>query len=232
MPDSLIERLVNEMAGWNKPFAFSPFKVSEPFLDKRLIPICEYFNDHVPLGALRLFTNGSALTDDNIEGVAGLRKVHHLWISLNDHRPDEYEKLMGIPFDRTAKRLDRLHAYPFPHPVMLSCVGFPNEDFRRYCFDRWPKFQSTAIQRSAWLGFTDSQVAEVPDAPCSRWFELSVMANGVVSMCCMDGKGEFPLGDVNNQTLLEVYNSPFWRERREKMLSRKQAGSPCDRCTY
>lgn len=233
MPDELIERLIGEMATFKKPFAFAPFKVNEPFLDKRLIPICEYFNDNVPLGALRLFTNGSALTDDNIEGVAGLRRVHHLWISLNEYREKEYQDLMGIPFERTAKRLDRLHSLYFPHPVVLSCVGFPNEEFRHYCYERWPKFQSLAIQKSAWLGFTDSQVTEVPDAPCSRWFELSVMANGVVSLCCMDSEGKHAIGDVKSQTLLEVYNSPHWRERREKLLSRRSdALSPCNTCTY
>jgi hypothetical protein len=230
MSDALIDRLIDEMSGWEVPFYFSPFKVNEPLLDKRLFWVCRQVEDKTK-ALLRIFTNGSPLTQKRIDEIADLERVAHLWISLNEHRPDEYEALMGIKFDVTAKRLDNLHEQDFPHPVVLSTVGFPNEDFRRYCFDRWPKFESTAIQRSEWLGYTDSQVDVVPDTPCGRWFELSIMATGKVALCCMDGEGEFAIGDVNERTMLEVYNAPHWRERRENLLSRHDI-HPCNTCTY
>lgn len=231
LPDALIERLIDEMAGFRVPFMFSPFKVNEPLLDKRTIPLCASINRRVPLAGLRLFTNGVALTDANIEGIARLQRVAHLWISLNSHRPEEYEELMGLPFDRTAKRLDRLHQRPFPHPVVLSAVGFPNEEFQHYCRERWPKFQCFIIDKSAWLGYTEAREQIVPNSPCDRWFELSITATGVVSLCCMDGQAAYPIGDVRKQTLLEIYNTPAYRERREKSLSR-MAVKPCDQCTY
>jgi hypothetical protein len=232
MSDELIERLIDEMAAFKLPFYFSPFKVNEPFLDKRLIPVCRMFNEKVPHGRLRLFTNGSALTEKNIDDVAALKNVEHLWVSLNSHIPDEYERLMGLRFDLTARRLDMLHERDFPYRVVLSTVGFPNEPFRRYCYDRWPKFESTAIKRDAWLGYTESQDSHVPDGPCGRWFELSIMANGVVSLCCMDGTGEHAIGDVTRHTMLDVYNAPQLRERRQNLTSRLTVGSPCNGCTY
>jgi hypothetical protein len=231
MPDELIDRLIDEMATFKKPFLFSPFKVNEPLLDARLIPLCEIVNEHVPMASLRIFTNGSALTKEKIEGIAKLRRVKHLWVSLNETDPEKYHALMGLKFEITSKRLDMLHEMDFPHPVMLSTVGHPNEEFRYYCWKRWPKFESMAITQSSWLGQVDSQIDVVPDTPCSRWFELSIMASGIVSLCCMDSEGRFPIGDVNKQTLLEIYNAPAWRERREKMLSRK-AMHPCSTCTY
>jgi hypothetical protein len=232
MSDELIHRLIDEMAEWKVPFFFSPFKVNEPLLDSRLIPICQEVNNLVPKAALRIFTNGQALTPDKIEGIASLDRVAVLWISLNSHIKEEYEALMSLDFDMTLKRLDYLHSVDFPFPVMLSTVGFPNEPFRRFCFDRWPKFQSVAIKRDAWIDFTNPQDDVVPDTTCGRWFELSIMATGKVSLCCMDGTGEYAIGDVTNSTMLEVYNAPHWRDRREKMLSRKLVGSPCSRCTY
>jgi len=231
MPDALIDRLVGEMAAFEKPFLFSPFKVNEPLLDSRLIPLCERMNREVPQASIRIFTNGSALTPDKIAGIAGLQRVRHLWVSLNEIDPEKYEALMGLKFKITAKRLDYLHEQDFPHPVMLSTVGYPNEDFRRYCFDRWPKFESMAIMQTSWLGFTDAQISIVPDKPCARWFELSIMASGIVSLCCMDSEGKFSIGDLNKQTLLEVYNAPGWRERRENLLSRRVL-PVCQTCTY
>lgn len=234
MSDELIDRLIGEMSTWEVPFYFSPFKVNEPLLDKRLIPICQKVNERVPLARIRIFSNGQALTPDKIAGIAALKNIGFLWISLNSHIKEEYEALMSLDFDMTVKRLDYLHSIDFPHPVMLSCVGYPNEPFRRWCFDRWPKFESFAIKKDAWIEFTDPQVTEVPDSPCGRWFELSIVANGLVSHCCMDGLAAYPIGDVNKNTMLEIYNAPFWRERREKMMSRKELddSSPCNRCTY
>lgn len=236
LSDALLDRLVGEMTEFEQPFFFSPFKLNEPLLDHRLIPLCERMNREVPRAVLRIFTNGSALTPSKIEGIARLRNVVHLWISLNSHKPDEYEAVMKMPFERTAKRLDYLHSIDFPHPVMLSTVGYPNEEFRYYCWERWPKFDSMAIKKDSWLGFTEAAVKEVPDTPCGRWLELNIMATGKVSHCCMDSgeDSRWTIGDLNAQTMIEVYNSPVWRERREKALSRRQLDerSPCAGCTY
>jgi MoaA/NifB/PqqE/SkfB family radical SAM enzyme len=239
MPDQLISRLIREMAEWEVPFDFAPFKLSEPLLDVRLQSICETFSADVPNGTLRLFTNGSPMTRKHLEWIAALPRLHHLWISLNEYRADEYQKLMKMPFDRTAKNLDMLHemvvAGEFKHPVVLSKVG-QDFDFQRYCHVRWPAFERSIIKKDGWLGYVDPDDPTIPDTPCIRWFELSIMADGLASHCCM-ASGEpakYNIGDVNKQTLLEIYNSPFWAERRHKLLSRKAVDdrSPCNQCSY
>jgi hypothetical protein len=228
MPDAMLARLCDEMAQFEKPFYFSPFKVNEPLLDSRLIPTCRRMEG--TKAVLRIFTNGQPLTQEKIDEIAQLKNVAHLWVSLNSHIPEEYERLMRLDFEKTAKRLDNLHSQDFPHRVILSCVGFPNEAFRYYCFQRWPKFESLAIRKGSWLGAIEPQDTTIPDTSCGRWFELSVMANGIVALCCMDGEGKFPLGDVNKQTLLEVYNQPHLRQRREQLASRRGI-YPCSTCT-
>jgi sulfatase maturation enzyme AslB (radical SAM superfamily) len=226
----LLDKLIEEMMDFKVPFFVSPFKVNEPLLDKRFYDVCRTIEAGT-LAWLRLFSNGSALTQKRIDEISQLERVHHMVISLNSHIPEEYEELMSMPFHKTAKRLDNLHNQDFPHPVLLTCVGWPNRPFCDYVRNRWPKFKPQAVPKTSWLGYTESQAKVVPDLPCSRWFELSVMANGVVSLCCQDGEGQFPIGDVNKQTLLEVYNSPFYRERREKQLSRLEV-PVCNTCTY
>ena len=229
MPDDLLWRLVDEMSEFKVPFAFCPFKVNEPLLDKRLMPLLERVESQT-LANIRLFTNGQALNHKWMESLNQLDRLGVLWVSLNSHIPDEYEKLMGLSFERTAKNLDMLHDSDFIHPVTVSRVG-KDLDFAEYVNNRWPRFQCVLIKKDGWLGYTDPDNDVVPDTPCSRWFELNIMANGVCSLCCMDGKGEFPIGDLNKQTMLEVYNSPQWRERREKLLSRKGI-HPCSTCSY
>lgn len=243
MSDEMLGKLMDEFAGFKLPFYFSPFKVNEPFLDKRLIPLCEEFNRRVPDGVLRLFSNGSALTDKHIEGVARLKRVRHLWISLNEINADAYEATMGLNFEITAKRLDSLHraavGWKFMHEVVVSRVGGSTEerqDFVLYVHDRWPKFKASIIKRDAWIDFTSPDDPEVPDTPCTRWWELNITADGIVRHCCMDDGADdrWIVGDLKTQTMLEVYNSPRWRDRREALVSRKQLDdtSPCARCSY
>ena len=238
MSDELLNKLVDEMISWDRQMYFSPFKLNEPLLDKRTLPLCERINKSSDKIVIRLFTNGSALTPDNIAGIAKIKRVSQLWVSLNSHIPEEYERLMGLKFEITAKRLDYLHSLEdFPHSVMLSCVGFPNEEFRRYCWERWPKFESMAIKKDAWLGYTEAQFADIPDTACSRWFELSITARGTAAMCCMhDGQDtRYNIGDTNTHSLYEIYNAPRWKDRREGLVSRKTldtADNPCSRCSY
>ena len=233
LPDEVLERLIAEMERWRLPFWLSLFKVNEPLLDKRVLPLMELVNRRIPKCRLRLFSNGSTLTDANVDRIASLKRLEHLWVSLNEYRKDEYEALMGISWDHTTANLDRLHARDkFPHPVMLSCVGHPNEAFRLYCLERWPKFKSTALKRDAWIDFTNPQNLEVPNGPCWRWFELNITATGKAALCCMDSEARFGFGDVREKSLMEIYNHPVFRGWREKLLSRRTVGSPCNGCSY
>jgi hypothetical protein len=235
MPDDMLDRIVDEMATFTTPFLFSPFKVNEPFLDKRLMPLCRKFNERVPRGALRLFTNGSALTQSHIDGVAALERVVHLWISLNEHEADKYEATMGLSFAHTARNLDRLHESvtrgEFPHRVVVSRVGAAR-GFREYVSQRWPLFQVAFIKHDAWIDFTYADDLEVPNAPCVRWWELNITASGKASLCCMDSTGDYGFGDLRDSTLLEIYNHPTYRSWREGLMSRRDVGNPCHRCTY
>ena len=224
MSDDLIIDLIDQMSEWDKPFYFSPFKVNEPLLDKRLITICKdvLMNTN---GIIRLFSNGSALTPKKIEEIATLDRLEHLWISLNDYRAKEYRELMNLDFENTASKLDYLHESGFPFRVVLSTVGFPNEEFRRYCFDRWPNFESFAIHRSGWLGDIEPQDRPIPEHECGRWWEMSIMANGIVSLCCMDGQGKYPQGDVKAESLLDIY-----AKMREHRVRKKRDWFPCNTC--
>ena len=229
MPDALLDRLVDEMAEFPRPFLFSPFKVSEPLLDKRLFPLLRKVNQKVPHARIRVFTNGAALNWDNAENLHNIDNLE-LWISVNSHREEEYEQVMSLNYARMLKNVDQLHSSDFRHPVYLTRVG-KDPDYLAFCEARWPHFQPVLIKQDSWLGYTESDNTEIPDTPCARWFELSIMSTGVVSLCCMDGEGAYPIGDVNKQTLLEVYNSPNWRDRRERMVSRETI-HPCNTCTY
>src|SRR5262249_9541701 len=159
---------------------------------------------------------------------------------LNEVEAQAYEELMALPLDRTLSKLDLLHGLVrqgrFPHPVMVSRVtdGTARDGiFLDVVQQRYPLFKPFLIGARNWTGQVDVGAdVRVPPTGCGRWYEVSIMASGKVALCCMDGEGKHVIGDVNTQTVLEVYNSPGYRKMRQFTSSRKAAAAPCDTCAY
>jgi len=241
MSDELLEKILNDLEDIPKthPFFLSPFKVNEPFLDKRLLPLLEDINQRLPNALIRLFSNGTPITEKKIDRLAKLRNIEHLWISLNDYREKEYEEVMQIPLEKTLKRLDLLHQKKlngFPHTVIISRVvdeTFADGLFYEFVNDRYPSFVVRLLKREAWIDFHDHDAIrqEIPATTCGRWYEINIMSTGVVALCCMDGEGKYPIGDVSKDHVLDVFNSPGYRRMRAGAFNR-QAYDPCNRCTY
>lgn len=238
LSDVMMESILEQVSEWKHPFYFSPFKVNEPLLDKRVIPYLEQVNERAPKAMLRIFTNGSTLTTKNSLKIDALRKVQHLWISLNSVDPTDYFNLMRLEFYSTALRIDALHAMVkermFRHLVVLSRVADGTDEdkaFVQYCQQRWPRFLCQLIKRDGWLGYVEPQFDKVPPTPCARWWELSITATGIASLCCMDGTGEYAVGNIHHSTLLDIYNQPTMYNRRAGLLQREGL-TPCNRCTY
>lgn len=249
LPDWVVDKLIDEMAFWREPFYISPFKVNDPLLDVRMQGICEKIEEQIPQATLRLFTNGSMLTERHLTWIAKLKhldRTRGLWISLNSCDPQEYGELMKLNFSITAHRLDVLHQWltenRFPYSVTVSRVlrgslSDPGPStakdlkFATDVIERWPRFRPLLIKDGGWIGYSDPTVKLPPRNGCERWFELSVTATGRVALCCMDGEAKYALGDVTDQTLWEVYNQPHLKQRRLKALTREGI-DPCARCTY
>lgn len=241
MPDELIDKLIEDLKAIpdNIPFTISPFKVNDPFLDKRIFSICEKINRELPHARLRLFTNGTPLTEANLRKVVPLKNLHHLWISLNHHEKEAYEPLMGLSYDKVRAKLDLLHKAVedgwFPHEVVISRVGDGSEDdanFMVFLHETYPRFKPWVIRKGDWVGDIDTGDMSTPPVGCTRWFELSIMATGEVALCCMDGEGKYIIGDIRKQSVLDIYNDPGFRQMREKTATRLEAASPCDTCVY
>lgn len=239
-----LDRLIGEMKDWPLPFFISPFKVNEPLLDDRMQWFCEEIEQQIPSARLRLFTNGQPLTPRHRTWIANLKRVEHLWVSLNEYDPQRYGEVMGLSLHMVAGRLDDLHdekeSGAFPHRVVVSRVSDAQDgmvwterdnEFMNVVFKRWPRFTPHLIKRDGWLGYVEPSSTLVPRSGCGRWFELSICADGKAALCCMDGTGEYAIGNVHESTLLDIYNQPHLVARRLKAHTR--AGiEPCQRCTY
>jgi hypothetical protein len=235
MPDTLFEKIIKDLCDIPETHKFDVnlSRINEPFLDSRIFLFASRINEVLPQASLVFFSNGSTLSSQIIAKLQRLNSISRLNISLNDHRPQVYQEVMQLPFDRTYCALHLLHDAELPFPVILSRVGDGSgEDvaFTEWVKVTFPKFKAVVSFRSDWLGLTTSYRQPIPDVGCSQWFKLHLLANGRDAFCCIDAEGRWGAGDVRNNHALDIYNTSIRRARREVKISRTKYGQLCGSC--
>jgi len=241
MDDALIAKVVNDLADIPRlhTFQLSPFKVNEPFLDKRLFDLLDEFTVRLPNASLTLTTNASPITFDKLQRLSGFSNIGYLWISFNDHRQAEYESAMQLPYRRTLERLQMIHKAKaegwLPLRVVLSRVGDGTATdlaFRQWVEMNFPLFSASIFPRGEWIGqVATARTSPPPEIGCVRWFDVSITATGVVAHCCMDGAAAYPIGNVRFEHVLEIYNKPEFRQLRAATMIRQEV-DPCRSCSF
>ncbi len=75
--------------------------------------------------------------------------------------------------------------------------------------------------------------AEINNIPCiAIWGTMTIHADGVVGLCCMDTKCAHPIGDVNLSSMAAIWRSDFMVQARQWHLGGQRTKIPiCDGCT-
>ena len=260
MSDENIRKIISDLSRIpiDRMVQIQPYKISEPFLEKRLPWIVDEILDKIPGSNIRLISNGNLMTEEIIDWLVGCcgRKGDKskgsitLSISLNSMEKDEYEKLMQINFDRTIKnlsalheRLDKLQAQKLQ--VILSRVSTSAAGdvlFAKKCADLFPGFQVSLVKLNDWFNYNENSRNQlikmgVPlksfrDLGCTRWGDLSIAADGSVALCCMDaGIRDLNLGNAFENNALDLYRRKNMRYVPSSGL-RGDGINPCKSCSY
>jgi hypothetical protein len=242
LPTDLVERVIDELASIPDytPERLVLCRVNEPMLDKRLFDFMRLARQRLPETTLPTFTNGTTLTEKNVDMLLDIGLLGSLIVSLNDHRKQQHESLMKISYDLVIANLDRLEhraaAGEIPFPVVVTRVASGGEEDREYldwCEARWPSLHPTVTPAFDWLGATveAEKLPYVPVYGCSQWFDLNILADGREAFCCVDSVGINEDINIHNMTALEMYNRPERRALRKSYVSRQQV-EYCRTCTF
>lgn len=241
MPTVLFEKIVEDLSAIPRlhKFQLSPFKVNEPLMEPRIYQFLELIRQKLPNAIVTLTTNASLLSDSHIKRLS-MQDLGYLWISFNDHRKDEYQETMRLPYYRTVENLQKLHSAKhngtFKSSVVLSRVGdgtADDKEFVDWVKAKFPLFETSVFTRGDWMGQVKKKhkSQEPLECGCHRWFELSITATGTVAFCCMDGQAHHPIGDVKTSSVLEIYNSQSYRRLRSQIDNRQDVEF-CKDCSF
>ena len=191
MSTELFEKIISELAERDYEGRISLFSNNEPFLDERIIDFHHFARAKLPHAFFNLYTNGSLLSLDKF--LAVIDDLDYLVI-------DNYNDQLQVN-----PSLQEVYDYLETHEELKSKVHF---DFR--------------LQNQVLL----SRGGQAPNkkgvkglrARCLLPYRMMIVRpTGEVSLCCSDALGKYTLGDLNNNTVWEVWESENFNKIRQEM---------------
>lgn len=214
--------------------------LGEPTLDPHLEERLAYARARSNI-AMEIYTHGAHLGPDRFEALkkAGLTS---LVFSLNAVRPEQHEAIMGLKgkFDTVVDNIEYAIAHRGSVGIEVHAVSNDDqftEDDRIVFYQKWGSvFEGgvgNCIRELNWAGDNRSTFKWDPNVCCQRAVgQIYVMYDGRVTMCCLDPTGKTIFGDLNKQTIKEVYNSDYYTMFRSLHSTDKAAVfKACKNCT-
>jgi len=236
MPDELFQKIIQDCKEFPLP-AIEPFLQGEPFMDPQILERLAYINNQLPNTALRIYSNGAALTPNKSDALRELN-IDKLYISLNTINKAKYEEVVGLPFERTMNNVRALCASNPKGPVakVITLRMTLVEDTTPEEVDAFKSLCRELGARPMIVGLFNYKgdipaALPVPCYPCEHIDRLDIMSNGQTTLCCMDQEGEYGWGSVIDRSVLEVFNSEQARLVRQMHRTGERCKlTPCNRC--
>jgi len=236
MDQALFEKIVEDCTEFPLP-AIEPFLNGEPFVDPNIMDRMELIRRRLPKVQMRIYSNGYALSPKRVNGLCELG-IDHLYISLNTLDPQKYQSIMGLKLERTLDNVkyltDSVRRHKVARKITLRMTRMDDttiaeqEEFKRFCDSRHVRCFIVGLFN--YKGAIHSSLP-VPNYPCEHIARLDIMANGKAALCCMDQEGEYPLGDLRQQSVLEVYRGETSRHYQNMHRSGHRGEvAPCGTC--
>jgi len=164
--------------------------------------------------------------------------------SLDADDAESYRRMRGpyADFDRAVEGvrdlLERRRRLESQVPVVVRMIRTRlNEDQAEGYLARWLSAGAEAELRP-FFPWNDPGLAPMgdwerlpPRMPCPfPWRHLVVQWNGDVVPCCRDCNGEAVLGNVQRQTLREIWNGPAYAEFRRRLVEEDYRDGMCGPC--
>jgi len=227
MSDKLFLKILHEARRIPSLVSVVPMMLGEPFCDPDIIKRLKLINKILPEKEIVLFTNGSLLTPSKIKE---LKKIKDLTVnfSLNGLNKEMREKLMGLDdFDYVVKMINLYEKTGKPFKVLL--VADPTVSTGELNKFKKLTWKTQLVKYGNWTGDKGRGTRQ---SQCVRAKAgMTIMYDGRVNLCCME-YGKVIFGDLNKQTIKDVWRSPYRQMYCKAHSAGKFLLGVCNNCNY
>jgi len=217
MPDELLEKIACELHEKEYNGLLALFSNNEPLVDKRIVDICRLFRNKAPDAYIYISTNGILLTPDVYTRLfdAGLDQMlinnYDDTLELTPSNKAMADFMNSVRDSQIAGYVKKTKiVMRKKNEVLSNRAGYaPNKD----------KNSDSSFRRYAGVSCT------LP------FIQVVIRPTGEVSLCCQDALGKATLGDVNNQSIGDIWNSEVFNDIRNRLGKRGRKAVPlCSAC--
>lgn len=193
MDEELFRSIVEQLRAMDYRGRMSLYCNNEPLLDGHIFKFVEHAKKRLPNVEHFLYTNGLLLTEEKFLSLA----KNLDWIVI-DNYDDNFELIPPVK-----KILASDLPQNFKCDVKISLRKKNQKLFNR---------AGAAPNR------VDEENKFCPHSPCILPFtQIIVRPDGKAARCCQDTFSDFSLGDLNNQTLAEIWRGKCYRDFRKEL---------------
>lgn len=232
--DSLFSKIIDDAKSYGIT-QIMPFLNGEPMLDEKLSARIKEINEKIPEAFVSFFSNGSLLSSEKIEELSKVN-VAAVNFSINAITDKGRTAVMGMPLEATVanilayqKKCPKVHITV--SALMDTTLLTPDEmrEFTRFWQEK--RIKPNLFFNGNWAGKTRKTFNA--EGCCERPSSmLTVLSNGSVALCCYDLDGEVSFGDLNTQTIKEIWESPEMEHYRFlNDAGRRSELTLCQNCT-
>lgn len=225
------------------------YAFGEPLLNPRLIDMITFLKERGVAREVRIVTNGSLLTEEMSKGLV-LSGLDHIRISVEALDAAGYADLCKINFDpETLKKnirflydiKTRLNSEMIVSVKTVRAAIHSLKEEAAFLDDYSPISDVTFIEDigDIWSEFDGAQGTESALHSREKYcaYPLTTMvihSNGLISACCVDWKFQTVYGDVNLDTLYDIWHSDKLRQLQYQLVTGegRKNRSFCNHCSY
>ena len=207
MSFELFTTIIHKLKEINYTGSIGIYSNNEPFLDERICEFAKIAKQHLPNNHLYLYTNGILLTTDKFIEI--MQYLDRMYI-------DNYNDNLKL-----IKPVKIIYNYCKQHPEYKDKVRIRLRLLHDVLFTRGGQAPNRKNETISSLTFG-----------CLLPFrQMVVRPNGCVSLCCNDALGKITMGDLNTQSIEEIWNSSAYTNIRLNLLKgRENVSALCTNC--
>lgn len=180
---------------------------NEPFMDKKIIERLKFARVNIPKAKINLIINGSIMTIEQFDTINKNKLLDEMIIN-------NYNKTMKLN-SNIQKIYNAYKNISLNFKVKID-IRFCNEILSNRANTSPNNKGEKIIKSYCTLPFTD----------------FNVNPYGIATLCCCDAKEVTNLGDVNKQTISEIFNSEKYNQVRESLKNGRNGYGFCKYCDF
>lgn len=244
MSFNLFKKIIDEAKRYG-PMGFSLHKDGEPLLHPDLFRMIDYIKNSDSRNIIYLTTNGILLDEGKTKRILELG-VDRFNVSIGAARKETFKKIKGIDGlekveENTRHFIELKKEGRYKTEIRVQIIKMEEtideiEEFK----NKWKKYpvKIDIWNFLNWGGAREDKtgfgIEPKKRYPCyALWFSPAINWDGQVSPCCMDWDKKLIIGDVNNQSLSDIWQGKKLKNYRRLHLQGKHNQMPvCDKCNY